>query len=93
MARFGYHKATFPAGQEHLTNSHLVGLAGARDADGELATAPVHALLREAYIGLGRVMMNNVPEGRERSLALTALQESLMWANAGVAMLAPVDWS
>lgn len=32
-----------------------------------------------------------LPDSREKSLALTALQEALMWANAAVACEAPLD--
>ena len=28
---------------------------------------------------------NNVPDGREKSLAMTKLEECCMWANAGIA--------
>ena len=64
--------------------------AGDEDEDGNLATAPLHAQLRRLYIDLAMEMILIVPEGRERSLALTELQNSLMWANAGVAMTAPL---
>lgn len=52
--------------------------------------AEQHAAIREAYILLGSVVAQAVPAGREQALAMTALQESMMWANAGVAMLSPV---
>lgn len=32
------------------------------------------------------VLLVNVPDSRERSLALTHLQESVMWANAAIAI-------
>lgn len=54
-------------------------------------TVPLHRELRFAFIGLAHEVILKVPAGRERALALTALQESLMWANAGVAInLAPI---
>lgn len=54
-------------------------------------TIPVHRGLRQDYMHLAEMVIRSVPPGRERSLALTALQESLMWANAGVAInLAPL---
>lgn len=54
-------------------------------------TVPIHRELRQDYIHLAEMVIRKVPVGRERSLALTALQESLMWANAGVAInLAPL---
>ena len=35
---------------------------------------------------LAKLMMENCSSGRERSLALTALQQSTMWANASIAI-------
>lgn len=49
-----------------------------------------HADIREVYILAGKALVQLVPQGRELALALTALQESMMWANAGVAMLSPI---
>jgi len=43
-------------------------------------------LLRQAFISCAITIMENVPEGRERSLALTKIQECRMWANAGIAL-------
>jgi hypothetical protein len=34
-------------------------------------------------------MFDRLPESREKSLALTTLQESMMWANAAVALHLP----
>lgn len=34
---------------------------------------------------LAMVINTNVPESREKSLAFTKLEESVMWANAGIA--------
>jgi hypothetical protein len=44
----------------------------------------VHEQTRAAYkrLALGLI---NIPDSRERSLAYTALEESLMWANAAIA--------
>lgn len=54
-------------------------------------TVPIHRELREDFIHAAEMVIRKVPPGRERSLALTHLQESLMWANAGVAInLAPL---
>ena len=48
-------------------------------------TGPVHDRVR-AVIGETAVNIALlVPAGRHRALALTALQEAMMWANAGVA--------
>ncbi len=42
--------------------------------------------LREAAKALAVMMCLNCPESRELSLALTHLQESVMWANASIAI-------
>lgn len=88
--RMGYHRATFPQGYDPETDL-LADLAGYLTAEGVRATAPDHATLRRAYIELAKKMrdITAVPS-REQSLALTALQESLMWANAAVAMRSPL---
>lgn len=41
------------------------------------------AVLREAYLILYQAV-NAMPAGRYKSLAITALEESAMWANKGV---------
>jgi hypothetical protein len=43
--------------------------------------AKVREVLRDAAVDIVRL----VPSGRERSLALTKLEEAMMWANAGIA--------
>lgn len=64
-----------------------------RDVDGRFrfhpatpATGPKHDEIREKHRKLGLWLLANVPNSRERSLALTALQEAMMWANAAVAI-------
>lgn len=42
--------------------------------------------IREAAKAVAVVVLECVPAGRERALALTKLQEASMWANAGVAL-------
>lgn len=41
--------------------------------------------LRDAAKGLAKMMLQLTPASRERSLAITKLEESVMWANAGIA--------
>lgn len=48
-------------------------------------TGPMHDDVRAHCSELAHWLINNVPPGREQSLALTALQEAQMWANAAVA--------
>jgi hypothetical protein len=52
-------------------------------------TGPKHNAVREQHRQLAHWILDNVPAGRQRSLALTALQESMMWANAAVACDTP----
>jgi antitoxin component of MazEF toxin-antitoxin module len=45
----------------------------------------IHMEARREYKELAHAMNDLLPESREKSLALTALEESLMWANACIA--------
>jgi hypothetical protein len=47
---------------------------------------PRFAAISEAMKEAARAVLQNAPPSRERSLALTALQESRMWANAAIAL-------
>lgn len=54
-------------------------------------TAPLHTEIRKLYREFAHRIDAIVPDGREKSLWFTALQESQMWAHAGVAInLAPM---
>lgn len=53
-------------------------------------TGPQHAMLRRMFIELALEIDETIPDGRDKSLAFTELQSSLMWANAAVAMTAPL---
>lgn len=88
--RMGYHRATFPESYDPAGSVPLADYVGYRDANRQLASAPLHAHLRKLYIELAKEVRDITSESREQSLALTALQESLMWANADVAMHAPL---
>lgn len=48
-----------------------------------------HQLIRVNARNLAGLIDSNVPDGREKSLALTALEEAMFWANAGIARLTP----
>lgn len=41
--------------------------------------------LRETAMNLANVVLEFVPKSREQSLALTKIEEAVMWANAGIA--------
>jgi hypothetical protein len=55
-------------------------------------TAPAFELNRSGAILLAEVWNRALPPGREAALALTSLQDALMWANAAVACNAGPDW-
>lgn len=42
--------------------------------------------LRSVAKSFGFALLATVPEGRERSLAITKLEESVMWAMKGIAL-------
>ncbi len=47
--------------------------------------AGLHGEVRAQHAMLARWIEGSIPDSRERELALTALQESMMWCNAAVA--------
>lgn len=44
-----------------------------------------YVLIRGAGMQLAEIVLRNTPECREQSLALTKIEEAIMWANAGIA--------
>ncbi len=53
-----------------------------------------HGSVREACHELGQKFSADLPDGREKSLALTKLEEAMFWANAAIARnvgMEPVD--
>ncbi len=46
-----------------------------------------HEAVRDRCHGLADFINTWVPDGREKSLAITSLEETMMWANAGIARL------
>lgn len=53
------------------------------------ADKTAHEEVRERLRTAAHFINVMVPEGREKSLAITALEESMMWANAGIARARP----
>lgn len=45
-----------------------------------------YAVIRESAKELARIIDEKCPDSREKSLALTNLQQSVMWANASIAI-------
>jgi hypothetical protein len=52
-------------------------------------TGPLHTAVRLAIEDAAVSILDLVPPGRHQSLALTALQEAMMWSNAGIACDTP----
>lgn len=44
-----------------------------------------HELVRDMHYDLAEIVNDLCPEGREKSLAITKLEEAMMWANAAIA--------
>lgn len=49
-----------------------------------------HTSIRQTMRRAAEAVVERVPAGREQSLAVTALEEAMMWANAGIARARPV---
>jgi len=55
-------------------------------------TRPMHEAIRKNFYEIAEWVNETLPEGREKSLVFTALQEAAMWANGSVAIgLAPLE--
>lgn len=48
-------------------------------------TGPMHDKVRADCAALARSIVDLTPRSREQSLAITALEEAMMWANAAIA--------
>lgn len=44
-----------------------------------------YTVIRDTAFGLATLINDNCPDSREKSLALTKLEECVMWANASIA--------
>lgn len=49
-------------------------------------TAPMHEQVRKQFLSLAQRMNKLLPESREKSLAITNLQDAMMFANAAIAI-------
>ena len=52
-------------------------------------TGPLHDQVRSLCLAVAFELNKLVPDGREKSLAITALEECMMWSNAGIARNQP----
>lgn len=71
---------------QHLTDDHLRALEFHPLTPGR---GEIHERLRAAAMVFADVIDELCPFSRESSLAFTAVQDSLMWANAAVAIHTP----
>lgn len=53
--------------------------------------ATKHLMIRESGKTLTEIINEHVPDGREKSLAITKIEEAIFWANAGIARSAYED--
>ncbi len=54
-------------------------------------SAPKHAAVRKIMLETAVNIDHLIPDGRDKSLAMTALQEAMHWANSAIAMENDVD--
>jgi hypothetical protein len=55
------------------------------------ATGEKHQDVRQMCLSLAEDLNGLLPEGREKSLAITHLEEVMFWANADIARSNPLD--
>jgi len=53
--------------------------------------ATTHEFIRQKCHDLANTILLDVPAGREQALALTKIEEAMMWANAGIARHQPEE--
>ena len=51
----------------------------------------MHQAIRHDCLKLSEAINNLCPEGREKSLAITNLEQTMMWANAAIARQGPQE--
>ena len=67
-----------------MTNEQIESLFTYHRPFGDQATR--YERIRSAAIAMAGFIQGNCPESREKSLALTNLQQAIMWANAAIAI-------
>lgn len=75
-----------------LSNDEIENRFGFHKAtiEGPEATKPVHSQLRRAFKAWAHELNATLPDGREKTFALTHLEEASMWAHKSVARDAPL---
>lgn len=59
--------------------------------EGPEATQPTHVLVRRAFLQFVIDLDKILPDGRYKSLAVTALEEGAMWSHKAIAERAPLE--
>lgn len=72
-----------------FTEEELINRFGYHRATAD--SAPKHAAVRGECFDLACALNQLLPDGRDKVLALTALQEVMHWANSAIAMENDVD--
>lgn len=76
-----------PIGKEEI--EHRFGVHKAT-LEGPNATAPKHVNLRKEFRQFAEFLDSILPDGREKSLAFTELENSSMWSHKSIATEAPL---
>lgn len=67
-----------------MDTNDLINRFGFHPATDDITKAR-HEAVRDGCLALAIEINDLAPEGREKSLAITHLEESMMWANAAIA--------
>ena len=58
--------------------------------EGDNATIPRHAELRQIFVQMAKLLDERLPEGRAKAVAFTELQNTSMWSHFAIAEGAPL---
>ncbi len=72
------------AKEDRLTNEEIDNIFSYHAPKGDQAAR--YEAIREHARGLARFINSQCPASREQSLALTSLQQTIMWASAAIAI-------
>lgn len=59
--------------------------------EGPNPSAETHAVLRQLFKTMARKLDKTLPDGREKSIALTELESTSMWAHKALAKNQPLE--